>query len=312
MRTPAGGFAFTLAALVALTGTAAAGEVFVSVGSPPYSFDPKAAEVLYRGDVVIWTWASDQHTVTSGTNGSVAGNGIFNSNPAGGTRNTGTIFAWKTDREGAIQYYSAGTDFSLHNMKGTISVPGAGPPVADFRINEVRFDGVGSNFVEIANLGDAEGDLREFRLGINGGAPFTPWTTSTPLLPGAAVVVPEPAGLANQGSAALYAPFLAGSLPGTGGAADTTMIVDYVEWGPSGGQPLEDAAIRIIFPTQIWFAGEFAPQAAAGHSIVRCGTLNDYGSAAWEESRTPTPGQSNDCVSPARRMTWGRLKIQYR
>jgi hypothetical protein len=302
-----------MAVLVAFPRAAAAGEVFVSVGSPTtYVFTPKASEVLSHGDFVIWTWASDLHTVTSGTSGSIAGNGLFNSNPAGGTRNTGTIFAWKTSFEGLAQYYSAGTDFSLHTMKGTISIPGAGPPVADFRINEVRFDGAGSNFVEIANLGDAAGDLREFRLGINGGTPVTPWTTPTPLPPGGSVVVTEPAGLTNQGSVTLYAPYLPGSSPGSADAADTTMIVDYVEWGPSGGQPLEDAAIRIIYPTQIWFAGEFAPQAAAGHSIVRCASSDTYGSAAWNESLTPTPGGTNDCLNPARRVTWGRLKIEYR
>jgi len=74
---------------------------------------------------------------------------------------------------------------------------------------------------------------------------------------GASVVVAQPAGLSSQGSATLYAPYLAGSVPGTANADDASLIVDYVEWGPSGGQPLEDTVVQIIFPIQadIWTKG---------------------------------------------------------
>ena len=290
---------------------ARAGQVFVSVGCPAFSFSPKAASVLGHGDFVIWTWVASSHTVTSGTSGSVAGDGIFNSDPGGLTHGIGTVFAWKTDREGSISYYCR-LDFVTHNMKGSISVPGPGNPVADFRITEVRFDGVGSNFVEISNLGGADGDLNAFRLSINGAAPVTPWNTSKPLPAGGSIVVNDPAGLTNQGSIALDAPYLAGSVPGTGLATDATMMVDYVEWGASAGQPLEDTAVLVAFPSPIWFAGDVAPQAGAGHSIVFCGAPGDHGGAAWNESLNPTPSLANDCVNPALRPTWGRLKTLYR
>ena len=311
MRTRAMRLVVAVAALVALAQNVTAGQVFVSVGSPGFSFSPKAASVLGHGDFVIWTWVASSHTVTSGTSGSVAGDGIFNSDPGGLTHGIGTVFAWKTDREGSIPYYCR-LDFVTHNMKGSISVPGPGNPVADFRITEVRFDGVGSNFVEISNLGGADGDLQAFRLSISGAAFVTPWNTSTPLPAGGRIVVSEPAGLTNQGSAALFAPYLAGSVPGTGLATDASMIVDYVEWGPNGGQPLEDTAVQVILPATLWLAGEFAPQAQAGHSIVFCGTPFDHTSVYWNESLNPTPGLFNDCVNPARHHSWGQLKTLYR
>ena len=311
MRSPAIHFLAAAVTLVALAQNASAGEIFVNVGSPIYSFVPQSAEVLNQGDFVIWTWFSSVHTVTSGTSGNAAGNGIFNSDPAGGTHGTGAVFAWKTDREGSIPYYSR-PDFVVHNMKGSIVVPGVNPPIADFRITEVRFDGVGSNFVEISNLGGADGDLNAFRLSVNGTAPVTPWNASTPLPAGARVVVNEPVGLTNQGSVALYIPYLPGSAPGTGAATDASMMVDYVEWGATAGQPLEDTAIQVVFPDLIWRAGDFAPQAGAGHSIVFCGLSFNHGSAAWDESLNPTPGLANDCLNPTHRPTWGQLKALYR
>ena len=311
MRTPARSFVAAAATLVALAQGASAGQVFVSVGSPPHRFTQPQTGVHSQGDFVIWTWVSNQHTVTSGALGGIAGNGIFNSDPAGGAHDAGAVFAWKTDRDGVISYYCR-QDFVAYSMKGSLIVPSANPLIADFRITEVRFDGLGSNFVEISNLGGADGDLLAFRLSINGAAPVTPWNTSTPLPAGGSIVVNDPAGLTNQGSIALDAPYLAGSMPGTGLATDATMMVDYVEWGASAGQPLEDTAVLVVFPSPIWFAGDVAPQAGARHSIVFCGGPGDHGGAAWNESLTPTPSLANDCLNPALRPTWGRLKTLYR
>lgn len=310
MRTRAMRFVVAAATLVALAQDARAGQVFVSVGSPTYSFVPKVAGVVFRGDFVIWTWFSNMHSVTSGASGTP--NGVFNSDPGGGSHGASTVFAWKVDREGSIPYYSQ-PDFPVHSsMTGSVAVPGQGDPIADFRITEVRFDGVDSNFVEISNLGGAGGDLNQFRLSIHGNAPVTPWTTSTPLAADGRIVVSEPAGLTNEGSVALYIPYLANSLPGSGLATDASMMVDYVEWGATGGQPLEDTAVQVLLPATLWLAGEFAPQAQAGHSIVFCGGLLDHGSVYWKESLNPTPGLFNDCVNPARHHSWGQLKSLYR
>ncbi len=311
MRSPARRLMAAAAIVLALAGRAGAGQVFVSVGSPQFAFAPTNAGVAGVGDFVIWTWFSNAHTVTSGTTGSTAGDLNFNSNPLGGSFNTGTVFAWKTSGGGVFPYYSR-PDFVTRMMKGSIVVPDATPVVADFRITEVRFDGAGSDFVEIANLGADPGDLNAFRLSIGGAAPLTPWTASTPLASGARVVVNNPPGLSDQGSVALFAPFLAGSVPGTAALTDTTMIVDYVEWGASGGQPLEDTAIHVHLPATLWLAGEFAPQVAAGHSIVFCGNAANHGGVYWQGSLNPTPGLMNDCASAARRASWGRLKTLYR
>jgi hypothetical protein len=198
-------------------------------------------------------------------------------------------------------------------MTGDIVVPTSPlPAMADFRITEVRFDDIGSNFVEIANLGTGNGNLNGFRLSINGSNPVTHWSVSTPVAAGSRVTVPDPAGLANAGSAALYAPYLLNSLPYTALATNDSLMVDYVEWGAAAGQPLEDTAVKVTTPSPIWFAGQFAPQAQLGHSIVFCGFPADHGSSVWFESLNPTPLASNDCVNPTRTSTWGRIKTLYR
>ena len=309
MRTPLGRLLASALLTIALAGSTDAGQVFVTVGSPVNKFTPGIAGTTTRGDFVIWTWVASGHTVTSGTSGTP--NGIFDSDPGGGTHLSGTVFAWRTDRSGSMPYFCR-PHWAL-GMTGNIVTDYPGTLFADFRITEVRFDGVGSDFVEIANLGTADGNLRAFRLSINGADPPTsPWIVSTPVPAGGRVVVSNPAGLSNAGSVALYAPYLAGSIPDNAAVTDSALLVDYVEWGPAGGQPLEDTAIKVIFPAQIWFAGEFAPQAKPGDSIVRCQPPDVYGSAAWDESMNPTPGAPNDCVNPTRRSTWGRLKALYR
>jgi plastocyanin len=319
MPTPAGrlltiAIALATLAIAVLAGGAGAGQVFVAVGVLPNQnrFLPTPAGMNAQGDFVIWTWVTNSHTVTSGPLGSP--NGIFDSDPGGTTTHgAGSVFAWRTDRTGNIPYFSRPTADLASQMKGTIVVPDALPPaMADFRITEVRFDNVGSDFIEIANLGTGDGNLRGFRLSINGSDPPTsPWTVSTSVAPDGRVVVDNP-GLSNSGSVALYAPYLAGSLPYTALATNDSLMVDYVEWGPNGGQPLEDTAIKVAFPAEIWFAGEFAPAAKPGHSIVRCEAPDVYGSAAWNESTVPTRLDPNNCQNPVRATTWGRLKTLYR
>ena len=311
MRTSPGRWLAATLAVAALAGSGHAGQVFVTVGSPVNRFTPGQAAVVNQGDFIIWTWVGSGHTVTSGA--APTPSNIFDSDPGGtSSHNSGTVFAWQTDRSGSIPYFCR-----LHwafGMTGSIVVPGSPlPAIADFRITEVRFDNVGSDFIEIANLGAGDGNLRAFRLSINGADPPTSmWNVSTPVPAGGRVVVNNPAGLSNAGSVALYAPYLAGSFPNSAAATDSAMIVDYVEWGAAGGQPLEDTAIKVSSPWPIWFAGEFAPQAKPGHSIVRCQPPEYSGSAAWDESAVPTPGTFDNCANPARTTTWGRLKVLYR
>ena len=300
----------SVAATLALTRGAVAGQVFVLVNSDFYQ-DTRSltstTTTLNAGDVVIWRWVQSGHTVTSGTTGSPAGDGKFNSDPSGTTtHNLGTFFSWKTT-SGTVPYYCR-PHFAL-NMKGTINVGVPAASVTDFRITEVRFDGVGSNFIEITNLGNAVGDLAAFRLVINGTATTL---TSQVLNPGERVTFPNPSGLAPSGSAALYAPetIASNSDPGPS-LSDATMMIDYVEWGAAGNQPLESVAAATTSPV-LWTASEFAPQAAAGHSIVFCGVRFQHGAGFWNETKFPTPAAVNDCVNPTLPSTWGRIKTLYR
>ena len=284
-----------------------AGQSFVSVGSLGNVFTPPNGFVRDQGDVVVWRFAGSGHTVTEGTSGSGVSL-VFNTNPAGGSQFAGSFFSWKTDRP-TVSYYC--TPHFPFNMKGSITVVGSTQQEADFRINEVRYDGVGSNFVEITNLGDGAGDLQGFRLAINGVA-STPWAASTPVLPGGFVVVNNPSGLTSTGSVALYAPHtIAGTVGSSNLLTDATMMLDYVEWGLTGGQALESVAILTVVP-KVWSLGDFAAQVAQGHDISFCGVRFQHGVTFWTPTANPTPGASNNCASPAVPSTWGRLKFLYR
>src|SRR6267378_6714636 len=142
MRTPAGRLLAMAIAIGAFAGSAGAGQVFVDVGSPPNKFSAQTAGTVNQGDFVIWTWVANAHTVTSGPPGMA--NGIFDSDPTGiTTHNSGSVFAWQTDRQGSIPYFC-----QLHwafGMTASVVVPGPPPlATADFRITEVRFDNAGS------------------------------------------------------------------------------------------------------------------------------------------------------------------------
>jgi len=297
-----------LAILVPVARVVHAGEIFVTVGVPTNRFSPQNAFFRDVGDVVVWnTFTASMHTVTQGTTGNET-SWAFNTNPLGGTAFAGSFFSWKTDRTSVSYYCKPHFAFS---MTGTAQMVGSIVLEADFRINEVRYDGV-ANFIEITNLGDAAGDLNGFRLSINGSTTIRPWVTATNVAPGGMVVVNDPAGLTTSGSVALYAP---NTIPGAVGSSialtDATMMIDYVEWGTAGGQPLEATAAATVLPT-VWTAGDFAPQVATTHDINFCGTRFQYGVNFWTPVDTPSPGAVNNCLSPARQQTWGRLKTLYR
>ena len=290
---------------------AGAGQVFVLVNSPStfqnglvINGDVPALNV---GDHVIWRWIGNDHTVTSGNPGNGSKNNIFDSSPSGTTYRIGRFFSWKTTGTGPVSYFSIPDRQA--GMKGRVVFPVPNTTEADLRITEVRFDGQGLNFIEIANLGNAPGDLAGFRLCINGTATTLASQVLNPLQ---RVSFPNPAGLSNAGSVALYAPnSISNSIPGNSSLNSVSMLVDYVEWGASAGQPLENIAIQTDIP-KLWIAGDFAPQAATGHSIVFCGTRGQYGRTYWNESTHPTEAAINDCVSPVVPATWGRLKTLYR
>ncbi len=301
--------AFIVAAALAVARGAVAGQAFVLVDSDFFQ-DTRSltatTNTLNEGDVVIWRWVQSGHTVTSGTTGSAAGDGKFNSDPSGTTtHNLGTLFSWKTT-SGTVSYYCR-PHFAFGST-GTINVGVPATQEADFRITEVRFDGAGSNFVEIANLGDAVGDLAAFRLVINGTATTL---ASQVLNPGDHKTFPDPAGLTTSGSVALYAPNTISNANPTSALTEATLMVDYVEWGTTGGQALESVAVTTTSPL-LWTAGQFAPQAASGHSIVFCGIRGQYGAGFWNETKFPTPAAVNDCVNPTLPSTWGRIKTLYR
>lgn len=294
-------------ALLAHAPLARAGQVFVEVGSPVNKFTNPNVSVLDKGDIVVWHWAASGHTVTSGVTGSIAGDGNFDSNTIAGTQVAGTLFSWKYGPNLSYSYYCV-PHFGL-GMKGTASFMGIGAQVADLRLTEVRYDGVGLNFVEIANLGDVNADLNGFRLVING----INVITLGPLAMGplARHAISDPAGLATSGSVALYAPNNIPSNAIPTAALTDTLMIDYVAWGTSGGQPLEDVAAITVNPT-LWMAGHFAPQVAPGHVLEFCGARHQYGDGFWTEGLNPTPGLVNDCVNPTTPTTWGRIKVLYR
>ena len=285
---------------------ARAGQVFVDVGGATLRFTPANVSVLDHGDIIVWHWLNGGHTVTSGVIQSVAGDGNFNSSTLGSLQVANTFFSWKV---GPLSYsYYCVPHFTLFGMKGTINFQGAGAPVADLRLTEVRYDG-GGNFVEIANLGDASADMNGFRLVINGTNVMTlPQLALGPL---ARVFYINPTGLGSSGSVALYAPHNIPSNAIPTAALTDTLMVDYVEWGPSGGQPLEAVANLTANPN-LWTAGTFVPQVPAGHSMEFCGRRHQYGSAHWFVSNTPSPGTPDDCSTPTTPTTWGRIKTLYR
>jgi hypothetical protein len=151
--------------------------------------------------------------------------------------------------------------------------------------------------------------MNGFRLVING----IPVMTLPPLVlsPLARTTYPNPPGLTTSGSVALYAPHNIPSNAIPTAALTDTLMVDYVEWGSSGGQPLEAMASLTANPN-LWTAGTFVPQVAPLHSMEFCGQRHQYGTAHWFQSLTPTPGAVNDCVNPTTPTTWGRIKTLYR
>ena len=315
---------FVSALLLATAGAAVARAGQVRVNLSGFAFSPTDVTVN-QGDHVVWVWTSSNHTVTSGDRTQVAdemiGDGRFNTSPDGTTYNLMDAYSWKSDFTGTQIYYCQ----PHSGMIGTITMLGSGATgTSDFRVTEVLYNTAsGGGLVEITNLG-AAGNLGMYRLQWSGGAAQTlkkagATGASTNLLVaagGRVIVHVNAAGTTTDTDVYLSG---SGDLPAAGSLAlfvpntvqpslaDPKQMIDFVQWG-AGGQANEAAAVTAGF----WFAGAAVPAVAAGHSLEWCGQPGQYGSNRWYDNPTPNVGAVDNCVVPALRTTWGRIKSLYR
>jgi plastocyanin len=288
-----------------------AGQVRVTVSNN--FFSPRAIN-CNAGDHVVWVWAGGMtHTCTSGDSDTATPNGIWD---AGAQSAAGASFTWKSTGTGTFLYYCL-----PHSplMAGRVIAAGSGIAVADFRITEVLYNApTGTHLIEIANKGTGPGDLGVYRLSVQAGVALTVPLTSVIVAPGGTVTVhvhasgtsnatdlflPTMPDLASPGAAALYVPNTKVT-----SLADTKQIIDFVEWGASGG-PNEATAQSAA----LWGGSEFVPDVAAGHSIEYCDIPLRRGASHWFDNPAPNfGGAADNCLVPVLPTTWGRLKTLYR
>ena len=282
------------------------GQVRVNVAN--FAFSPSSVN-LNQGDQVAWVWVSGTHSVTQGTSCNPAG-AIFDSGIGSGQH-----FAWKSDRTGSVPYFCQ--VHCLSGMTGLLNISASGTPVSDFRLTEVRHTAAHTDdFVEIANVGTAAGNLGLYRLSVAAGSAVVLPLTDIAVPVGGRVVVHL--GLTGANSATdIFLP--ATTLPANGSAAlympntvNTNltagdMMVDFVEWG-AGGQPNEATAVTEGF----WTAGQFAPSMLDANSIEFCGLESNRGATFWLGILTPTPGSNGNCTTPVDPVSWGLVKSLYR
>jgi hypothetical protein len=203
-------------------------------------------------------------------------------------------------------------------MTGSISVAASGANVADFRITEVRVATAPPHtvdFIEIANLGTASGNLGRYRVTMNG-IPFDIPMNDLIVAAGARVVV-HPGSSGTNTATNLFVPAVTLTIPGSAGLyvpnsvngslLEPTMLVDFVQWG-AGAQPTEVTAAAALY----WTAGGFIPQVADGHSMEFCGLRTDRGPTFWKGISVPNPGSNGNCSTPTSTATWGTIKTLYR
>lgn len=294
--------ALAFVVLVSSNSTSFAGEKRVNVASNLFS--PNIVNVN-PGDHVVWIWVAGGHSVTEGTGCNVS-TPLFDS----GTKNLPASFSWKVDVAGPINYFCI-----PHCFTGVIntSTGQTHSPIAEFRITEVhRTDGHENDYVEIANIGDAQGDIRGFRISVDGATSATLRSSDTPMNANERMVVhfgqsgtDSPTNvfipgttLGAFGSAALYVP---NSVTPSLDLAD--MMVDFVQWGASG-QAHEATAVS----AGLWTSGQFAGLSPGGNAIEFCGSASDVGPTFWLGINTPNPGSDGNCASPVVPTTWGGIK----
>ena len=100
--------------LLATSGTATAATVQVDVGGASPVFDPSDV-TIQPGDTVEWTWASDIHSVTSGSNGT--SNGLFDS----GSHKYPFTFSYTFQNAGTFPYFCI-PHYSCCGMAGSVTV----------------------------------------------------------------------------------------------------------------------------------------------------------------------------------------------
>jgi plastocyanin len=295
---------------------ALAGQVRIDVSNSggANAFFPATASLNF-GDQVAWVWLDGTHTVTSGS--SCTPNGLFNSGSATYNPSAGTAFSWKSNASGSQPYYCA--PHCLMGMTATLNVAASGVAVADFRITEVQYNlPNGHDLIEIANLGNAAGDLGRFRLLASNDNATVPLNSFVVLAGGRVTVhvnvagthspptdlyLPTLADLPTSGSLALFMPYTVSGAGSTG----ATQMVDFVQWGGPGFL-YEDVAQTAGF----WTPGHYLQTVGAGHSIEFCGDAADRGAVNWAEIAVPNFGSNGGCTTPTLKSTWGRLKAIYR
>ena len=314
-----------LSLLVTLaTSNAHAGQLRVNVGSGGNLFNPYAANIN-AGDIVTWVWVSGTHDVVNwkppadSINGNVDGT-IFDSDPPNHFGQSNQRFSWKSPDTVDVPYVCV---VHAPTMSGRVIISnGPAVPVADFRLTEVQFNVAGGqDLIEIANLGNAAGDLRSYRIAIAGtGTGVAIVGTDFPVAAGARVTIHTNAAGTNTatdiftaignlgdaaGSVALYVP---STIAPQNALTNKDLMIDFVQWG-AGGQPNETTAGQAGF----WTPGTAILNVAAGHSIEYCASLTkEHGLNYWAEISPPNFGGNSDCTTPVLSETWGKLKVIYR
>jgi len=305
-----------------------AGQATVFVGAGGLSFTPSTLSANV-GDQVVWVWSGSNHTVTSGTDGSSGGTGVFRSTGSAAGQPAGTGFFWKVAGSGSVPYYCFP---HFPTMVGTLNINPAGTAsVANYRITEVEFAGAaGADRVQVTNLGTNGDFLDLFRVTPNS----TATTLGTGIFLGANssltlhlnasgtndatnIYLPSIGDMGAAGSFALYVP---NSTTGPGGSTapasltDANQMVDYVEWGVAGQAAQPNRATAVT--AGLWNTGDVVdvtdlPNGGSGYSITFCGAATDHGASSWQKAH-PNFGTSLLCTTAARTSTWGRLKALYR
>jgi plastocyanin len=300
-----------IAALVLLVPAAArAGEVRVNISSN--QFTPRAVN-CNAGDHVVWIWTGGSHNTVSGDSATSTGDGTWNS----GTVLASQTFTWQATGSGTFRYFCAA---HAPDMAGRVIVS-SGVAVSDLRLTEVQYnEPSGHDLIEITNLGTVAGDLGKYRLSVANNVAVTLAALNIAVAPGATITIHTNEAGTNTatdvflgalgalndaaGSVALFAPNT--RVPDL---ADETQLIDFVEWG-STGEPNEAVGVS----SGMWSSGDSAPVVASGHSIEFClDAAIRPGSGRWFDNPTPNfGGAADDCSTPVRGTSWGRIKTLYR
>jgi len=299
-----------------LAPAARAGQVRVNISN--FMFSPSAVN-CNSGDHVVWVWTGGSHSSTSGDSNTVTPDSRWDSGlQIGAAPSNGASFNWKSTGSGTFLFYCTP---HAPAMAGRVIAAASGVPVSDFRISEVLYNAAsGSQLIEITNFGAAAGNLGRYRLSIATGVAVSITLDDVAVPAGGTLTIHANASGTNTatdlflatlpalpatGAAALYVP---NTKPGATALTDANQIIDFVQWGAGGGGN-EATAVAAAF----WGSGAFVPAVAAGHSIEYCDAPLRHGATHWYDNPTPNfSGGANNCLTPIRPSSWGRIKSLYR